>query len=80
MAGFHPGMFNMSFVVENVTIGLGFTAKTLVFTCRYFYFRVFISVLVVPEGRTGEAWEIGEQRTVKYFHDRSSGADASVLV
>jgi len=80
MAGFHPGMFNMSFVVENVTLGLGFTAKTLVFTCRYFCFRVFISVLVVPEGRTGEAWDIGEHGTVKYFHGRNSGADASMLV
>jgi hypothetical protein len=67
----------MSFVVDIVTIEQGVSAKTLVFTCRYFCVRVFISVLVVPEGQTGG---IGEHRTEKYFHDRSNGANASWLV
>jgi hypothetical protein len=73
-------MFNMSFVVEKLALGQEFTAKTLVFTCRYFCLGIFISVLVVPKGRTGEAWDIGEHRPIKYLHDRKSGADASMFV
>ena len=65
------------FLADKVTLGRGFSQSTPVLSlsgsCHLFSILIFIYMLILSEGRTGEAWELVKSSAFSEIRERWLG-------